>query len=227
MDDDLDARRRAASAASGGYSDSAIYEMVRKAIHDCGAIDNVLDFGAGQGYFAGVLLESGLFRRVVAADLIARPTGLSEAIEWLQADLNRGIPSADSQFDIVTAVEVIEHLENPRAMMRERFRILRPGGTLLLTTPNNESIRSLISLAIRGHFAAFGPDSYPAHVTALLAADLVRASREAGFVDQAVSYSGTGMVPGMPGRTWQGIGLGVLCGKRFSDNLLLSCRRPN
>lgn len=131
------------------------------------------------------------------------------------------------QFDLVTAVEVIEHLENPRAMMRECFRVLRHGGTLLLTTPNNETIRALISLAVRGHFAAFGPGSYPAHITALLATDLARASREAGFVDQTISYSGVGMVPGMPGRTWQSLGLGILRGRRFSDNLLLSCRKPN
>lgn len=226
MEDDLDARRRAASAASGGYSDSAIYDMVKAAIRARGNADSILDFGAGQGYFAGVLLASGLYRRVVAADLMPRPPDLPEGIEWLQADLNHRIPLNELQFDLVTAIEVIEHLENPRAMMRECFRLLRPGGMLLLTTPNNESIRSLVSLAIRGHFAAFGPGSYPAHITALLSVDLARASREAGFVDQAISYSGAGMVPGLPGRTWRSVGLGVARGRRFSDNLLLSCRRP-
>ena len=88
MKDDLDIRRRAASAASGGYSDSAIYDMVKAAIRAHGEADSVLDFGAGQGYFAGELLASGLFRRVVAADLMPRPADLSERMEWLQADLN-------------------------------------------------------------------------------------------------------------------------------------------
>jgi len=46
----------------------------------------------------------------------------------------------DHSFDVVTLVEVIEHLYNPRQTLEELQRIIRPGGLLYLSTPNEESI---------------------------------------------------------------------------------------
>ena len=226
MENDLEGKRRQASQASGGFSNGAIYDIVLAALDRYGASGDALDFGAGQGYFASLLRTGGRFRRVVAADLMPRPDGLAKDIDWLQTDLNDRMAVADGSFDTVTAVEVIEHLENPRAMLRECFRILRPGGLLLLTTPNNESLRSFLNLLLRGHHAAFGDYSYPAHITALLRIDLLRASREAGFVGQSISYSDEGMVPGLTRWTWRRLSLGVARGRMFSDNVMLACRRP-
>ena len=226
MENDLEGKRRQASLASGGFSNGAIYDIVLAALDRYGASGDALDFGAGQGYFASLLRTGGRFRRVVAADLMPRPDGLAKDIDWLQADLNDRMAIANGSFDTVTAVEMVEHLENPRAMLRECFRILRPGGLLLLTTPNNESVRSLLNLAIRGHFAAFGEQSYPAHITALLRIDLLRVSREAGFAGQSISYSDEGMVPGLTRLTWRRLTMGHARGRRFSDNVMLACRRP-
>ena len=226
MENDLEGKRRQASEASGGFSNGAIYDMVLAALDRYGATGDALDFGAGQGYFASLLRTRGLFRQVVAADLMPRPGAMAEGVEWLQADLNDRMAVADGSFDTVTAVEVIEHLENPRAMLRECFRVLRPGGLLLMTTPNNESLRSLLNLLLRGHYAAFGDHSYPAHITALLRIDLLRVSREAGFVGQSISYSDEGMVPGLTRWTWRRLTLSITRGRRFSDNVMLACRRP-
>jgi len=124
------------------------------------------------------------------------------------------------------AAEIIEHLENPRFVARELFRLLQPGGSLLLTTPNNESWRSLISLAVRGHYVAFNDGSYPAHITALLRADIVRILMEAGFDSPVFDYSDHGGIPGWPMLAWQQISMGLLRGLRFSDNLLALARKP-
>lgn len=83
--------------------------------------------------------------------------------------------------NVIVASEVIEHLENPRSLLRDVARLLRPDGILVLTTPNNESIRSLLSLTTRGSFAAFGESSYPAHITPVLRIDLARVVDEAGL----------------------------------------------
>jgi 2-polyprenyl-3-methyl-5-hydroxy-6-metoxy-1,4-benzoquinol methylase len=141
-------------------------------------------------------------------------------------DLNKPLSNHDNAFDVVVAAEVIEHLENPRFMIREIFRILRPGGTALITTPNNESWRSLAALLLRGHYASFGDLSYPAHITPLLRKDLTRIFIEAGFPGPQFHFTDQGGIPGKPAVTWQNISLGLLKGMRFSDNLLAVATKP-
>jgi 2-polyprenyl-3-methyl-5-hydroxy-6-metoxy-1,4-benzoquinol methylase len=218
--------RITAAQASGGVSDASIYRMVIRNIQQNDLRGSLLDFGAGKGVLTSLLLETQRFSRIAAADLQENPGELGSNVEWIAADLNDCIPCASESFDVIVAAEIIEHLENPRIVARELFRLLRPGGTLLLTTPNNESWRSLISLAIRGHYIAFNDGSYPAHITALLRTDIVRVVTEAGFDTPIFDYSDHGGIPGWPTITWQRISMGLLRGLRFSDNLLALARKP-
>jgi SAM-dependent methyltransferase len=71
---------------------------------------------------------------------------------FLIADFNRHLPCSDSSFDAVFCVEGIEHLENRYAFLREACRVLRPGGTLVLTTPNIVSLRSRVRFLGSGFF---------------------------------------------------------------------------
>lgn len=74
------------------------------------------------------------------------------------ANLNvQGLPYADATFDLVTCTEVIEHLENYRYTIREMFRVLRPGGTLVVTTPNILNLKSRIRFLVFGFYNLFGP----------------------------------------------------------------------
>ena len=59
------------------------------------------------------------------------------------------------------SVETIEHLENPRAFVRELVRITQPGGWIVVTTPNQRSLVSLGALLLKGHFSAFGATQLP------------------------------------------------------------------
>lgn len=61
------------------------------------------------------------------------------------------LPAADSNFDLVVAFALLEHLQNPDNFLREVFRVLRPGGILMLSTPN-------------WHFASRNFYDNPAHV---------------------------------------------------------------
>ncbi|MBV9407023.1 MAG: methyltransferase domain-containing protein, partial [Acidobacteriaceae bacterium] len=125
----------------------------------------ILDFGAGTGALINLMSDlEGL--ELHGADILPRPVALPVHVKWYQGDLNDKLEQLAGYFDAVICSEVIEHLENPRATFRSINGLLKPRGKLLLTTPNQENIRSYLNLIFRGHFAQFrGPD-YPAHITA-------------------------------------------------------------
>jgi 2-polyprenyl-3-methyl-5-hydroxy-6-metoxy-1,4-benzoquinol methylase len=209
-----------------GISNDEIYAMIEMELHTLHAHGTVLDYGAGAGNFTRRLLAMPAFSEVVAADLFDLPPGISVS-EWVKQDLNEPILDYDGHFDVVIASEVIEHLENPRFTARELYRLCKPGGSVIITTPNNESVRSLMALAIRGHFVYFDKGWYPGHITPLVRKDLLRILVEAGFEPSGFRFTATGALPGLPMHSWQDISLGILRGLRFSNNLLVSARKPS
>ena len=52
-------------------------------------------------------------------------------------------------------METIEHLENPRAFVRKLVRLAKPGGWVVVTTPNQRSLLSLLTLMTKGKFSHF------------------------------------------------------------------------
>jgi len=217
--------RKKAAELSGGTSSNPIYSAIERVILTRNLKGKVLDYGAGAGELTRRLLAMQRFESVSAADIMRMRSDLA-ADEWIEQDLNEPVREHDAAFDVVIAAEVIEHLENPRFTMREVFRLLRPGGTALITTPNNESWRSLIALLFCGHYAAFGDTSYPAHITALLRKDLTRIFQEANFPAPTFHFTDDGGIPGKPVITWRRISFGLLRGLRFSDNILAEAMKP-
>jgi 2-polyprenyl-3-methyl-5-hydroxy-6-metoxy-1,4-benzoquinol methylase len=184
----------------------------------------LLDFGAGRGELLSILQAQRRFTTLSGTDVLHRPAGLSASIDWIEQDLNTPI-AAKPQFDVVICSEVIEHLENPRHTFRSIHGALKPGGTLLLTTPNQESLRSYVALLFRGHFIGFVDSCYPAHITALLRTDLKRICSECGFEQPRFAYSNHGLLPKLTSTTWQRVSLGLLAGRWFSDNLALVAKK--
>lgn len=89
-----------------------------------------LDLGCRDGCWSKRL--EGLGYEVVAADLMPN---YEKAIV---VDVNKTLEFKDRTFDLVWFSEVIEHLENPTFSLNEVKRILKPGGKLILTTPNSK-----------------------------------------------------------------------------------------
>jgi len=98
--------------------------------------------------------------------------------------------------------------------------LLRPGGTVIFSTPNNESWRSLLALLFQGHFVAFGDSCYPAHITAILRKDIEHMLVEAGFSIPDFFFTDVGGIPKLPTLQWQKISGNFLKGLRYSDNLI-------
>ena len=186
--DDVQARAR----QSLGTSDDAIYRAVRAVVSSRGGSGVLADVGCGRGALWTHLRPH--FTRGIAFDAL-RYDGLPNDVEFHAVDLDRGpLPVDPASVDVVVAVETIEHLENPRAFVRELTRITRPGGLVVITTPNQRSLLSLLTLLATGEFSAFRENSYPAHRTALLEIDLRRILGECGVTDVWVDHSLRGRI---------------------------------
>jgi SAM-dependent methyltransferase len=100
----------------------------------------VLDVGCGDGSFLDHLASYVGDDRVRWVGVDYSEDQLEKAAllpyEFLQCDLDQGIPLPDASVDLVHAAEVIEHLVDPDLLLEESARVLRPGGQVLITTPN-------------------------------------------------------------------------------------------
>jgi SAM-dependent methyltransferase len=114
-----------------------------------------LRYTLGYGYVRGCYYG--------APGRIDHKTVTSESGEVFECDVDHFdaekhvYPYADESFDTVMCCELIEHLfEDPMHMMSEINRILKPGGHLVMTTPNAGSLRA-ISAILLGYHPAFFP----------------------------------------------------------------------
>ncbi len=112
----------------------------------------LVDLGAGSGYTSLRLSDMGF--EVRACD-VNTDQFLPAGIPCVRADLNRGLPEADASARTVLALEIIEHLENPQAFLRDVARVLEPGGHCLLSTPNISSLPSRLRYLLKGEFTHF------------------------------------------------------------------------
>ncbi len=103
-------------------------------------VTRVLDVGCGDGSFLANLAAHLDDERISYVGVDYSEYQLAKAatlpFEFHRCDLGVGIPLPDASVDVVHAAEVIEHLSDPDRLIEECARVLRPGGHLVLTTPN-------------------------------------------------------------------------------------------
>lgn len=124
---------------------------------------SILDVGAGTGAFLSRLKAAG-YSQLHGID-IALPAEPTPGVQFHELDLDTGrLPFEDASIQLISSIEVIEHIENPGALFKELSRILAQDGVLLMTTPNVHSLEARIRFLLLGRLKQFDDLSDPTHM---------------------------------------------------------------
>lgn len=127
-----------------------VHEAVLSLLSYCGS-GLLLDLGCGEGELTRQIASLGHFQ-VTAIDRRVDP-GIP-GVRFHECDVEAGWNLTES-FDVVVCTELIEHLRNPWTFLERVAAALRPGGSLILSTPNIEGMASRFLFLRRGRFLNF------------------------------------------------------------------------
>jgi 2-polyprenyl-3-methyl-5-hydroxy-6-metoxy-1,4-benzoquinol methylase len=118
----------------------------------------VLDLGCRDGALSSTYLEG---NEVVGMDVDREALSHAESrgLKTHWGDLDEPLAIQDEDFDVVVAGELLEHIRSPQALIDEARRVLRPGGTLVGSTPNGFRLKNRLRFAAGRH-----PELDPTHL---------------------------------------------------------------
>ncbi len=111
----------------------------------------VLDVGCGAGFLSNELAKAGLI--VTGVDLseeslkVAKKYDETKSVNYQTADAYH-LPFPDQSFDVLTAMDFLEHVENPAEVIKEFSRVLRPNGIFIFHTFNRNPLAYLIIIKL-------------------------------------------------------------------------------
>ncbi len=107
----------------------------------------ILDVGCGAGFLSNALAQKSF--SVTGVDLspeslkVARKYDSTKTVQYLDGDATL-LPFESGQFDVVTALDLLEHVENPEAVIKEAGRVLKPGGLFFFHTFNRNLLSRIV-----------------------------------------------------------------------------------
>lgn len=115
--------------------------------------NRLLDIGCSDGTFGSRLVED--FHEVYGVDIveeaviIAKTKGVKSSV----INVNHGVlPYEDGYFDVVTMLASLQYVKNPNLIMKECYRVLQNGGSIILCVPNMRTYWRLYKLLVLGEF---------------------------------------------------------------------------
>lgn len=170
------------------FHDELFRELIQKYLRPG---QRLLDAGCGR--YLKFCKELSGTARVVGIDLGSTlETDNQSAPFGVRGDLSR-LPFASEQFDMVISRSVVEHLDDPLLAFREIGRVLRPGGKVVIVTPNKYDYVSLIAAITpyRLHrrlvsriFQSSEDDVFPTRYRANTLSSMRKAMNSAGFIER-------------------------------------------
>lgn len=156
---------------------------------------DILDVGCATGDNSRIIKDSG--HRVTGVDISANAIEKYKAagFEGRVMDISAGLDFPDASFDMVFCSEVIEHLIHPEDLIGEMARVLRPGGRVLLSTPNS-AFWAYRVLALLGF--TLSEVQHPMHLRFFSKRSLTRAITDAGLkVETMIGRNMYLLIPGL------------------------------
>lgn len=129
--------------------------MVEELVNEEEKESRILEIGCGQGNLYNKLINKG-YNHISLVDIDNYTDGL--VVQKVDVSFN-ALPFSENSFDLVLAIAIIEHLENPFFSIREIYRVLRPGGKLIVAIPSVLSFKSRIRFLLSGNVVGFNKEN--------------------------------------------------------------------
>ena len=183
---------------------------------------DVLDVGCGGGILSESMARRGA--RVLGIDLSAKPlkvaqlhameTGVAQ-LDYREVAVEQLAAERPASFDVVTCMEMLEHVPEPASVIRACAQLVKPGGRVFFSTLNRNAKAFLLAIVGAEHVLGLLPKGTHEYAKFVKPSELARFAREAGLdVDQ---FKGMEYNP-LTQRYW--------LSARTDVNYLVACRRP-
>jgi len=191
----------------------------------CGGLagKRVLDVGCGGGILAESMARRGA-TQVLGIDLALKPLRVAELhaleagienIEYREVAAEALADQQPGTFDVVTCMEMLEHVPEPASIVRACARLVRPGGRVFFSTINRNAKAFLFAIVGAEHVLKLLPKGTHEYAKFLRPSELAQACRDAGL---AVTHSRGMEYNPLTERYW--------LSDDTSVNYLFACERP-
>jgi SAM-dependent methyltransferase len=116
---------------------------------------HLVDLPCGTGYLSVRAMQGGW--RVTPSDYRPEVWQGPPDLRVTYADLHTQLPFGSNTFDALACCEGLEHIENPWLALREFYRVVRPGGSMVVSIPNTIDMRQRRRLLFRGFYGNYFP----------------------------------------------------------------------